>query len=80
MERLNVFATDEETERAKELATRANSTPVIGVTSAHAMRGGFAADAWQSVYDFIASIARTHDLPEISGRYGLDLATGEFLQ
>lgn len=80
MSRLNVFATAKELTRAAELATQANNTPVIAFSGAHAMTGGASADAWRYVHDYIDKIAYLHELPEISGRYGLDLQNGEFLE
>ncbi|KKL70478.1 hypothetical protein LCGC14_1813040, partial [marine sediment metagenome] len=46
MERLNIFATEEEKERINKLHKQAQNTPVMALSSAHAMRGGFSGEIW----------------------------------
>ncbi len=72
MERTGVFATVQETQQLKELVALAQNTPVIALSSKHALeRGGFAGDAWQTVKETCHAIALKHGLPEIEGFYGL---------
>ncbi len=80
MERLDTYATEDEIVKAKELLHDAQTTPVIAIDSAHALRGGMSGDAWKRVHDYIERIAKDHDLPEISGQYGLDCENGQFLK
>jgi len=80
MKQTNVFATDDEVKKLKELLHRAQTTPVIAFSSAHAMSGGASGDAWQRVKERCHGAALAHGLPEIPGFYGCDLETGEFVQ
>lgn len=80
MKRLNVFATKEEKEEILKLHKQAQSTPVIALSSAHAMRGGFSGEIWDRLKKKIHKIALSHELPEIEGYYGFDGKNGEFLK
>ena len=79
MKRLDVFATEEETKKIVELYEEAQSTPVIAMTSAHALRGGFSADAWDRVYKEIDRVAQVHGLPKPGYHYGFDPTTRAFM-
>lgn len=63
--RTGVFATDEEVESLK--ATMKQPYIVVGGVPPEDPR------------DHAHRVARGHDLPEIPGRYGVDLQTGEFV-
>ncbi len=79
--RTKVFANDDETEEIEKLAATARTTPVIALSSVHALeQGGFSGDAWKRVHETVYRYALAHDLPEIEGYYGFDSATGEFLK
>jgi len=78
MNKTGVFATKEETEELQKLAKEAAATPVMGLSSAHMMRGGFAGDARKILMDKCYAIAKKHGLPDIEGYYGLD-EKGEFV-
>jgi len=81
MNRLDVYATKCEIAQAKRLLETAQTTPVIAMSMAHGINeGGFAGQAWTRVHDYVAEIAKAHDLPDIEGQYGIDLETGQFLQ
>lgn len=65
MKRLGVFATAEEAEQIKHTA----SMPFIKI-----------GDYWpKSAQEVAHEYALLHGLPEISGYYGCDLQTGEFV-
>lgn len=80
MKRLNVFADKKEKKELKKLLIKAQNTPVIAFSGAHAMRGGLSADAWEMVRKRTHEIALSKGLPEIKGFYGCDLENGEFLK
>ncbi|KKM06125.1 hypothetical protein LCGC14_1747100 [marine sediment metagenome] len=81
MERLNIFATKEETERMKKALITARNTPVIAFSSSHALNeGGLAGQAHKRVAEDCHALALAHGLPEIEGFYGLDCETGEFVK
>ena len=75
------FASPTEIEELKDLLSRARNTPVIALSVAHGIeRGGFAGEARQAMLKRCHEIALAHGLPEITGFYGCDLATGEFVR
>ncbi len=81
MERLNIFATDEEKKELAELLKTAQATPAIALSSAQALVGeDFASQAWKRVNKRCHAIALLHGLPEIPGFYGCDISTGEFIK
>ncbi len=74
MKRTGKFITQEQFEFVHGLTKHAESTPVIALTSKHALeRGGFSGEAWQRVHDEINYLAQKFGLPGITGDYGLDL-------
>lgn len=75
MERLGVFATDEEGRELTRLVREAQRTPVIVVGSGPDM----ATRAWEAAYKRIHATAMAHGLPEIDGFYGFDGSNNEFL-
>lgn len=75
MEQTGVFATPEELERLRELATRARSTPVILLFGKFDVAG----DARRHAYEECHKAALAHGLPEIPGYYGID-ESGEFVR
>ncbi len=77
--RTGVFADKQEIETINELAAYARATPVIALSTAHGMQGGFSGDAWDRVNKAIYRCALVHGLPEIKGYYGFDGSNGEFL-
>lgn len=80
MDRLNVFATKEETEKMKKDLIEARNTPVIAMSVKHGIeKGGFAGEAHQRVKEECHKLALAHGLPEIQGFYGMDCETGEFV-
>ncbi len=79
MYKTSKFATEEEIEELKDLARKAQNTPVIAFSSSHALQGGLSADMDRRLMSRVHEIALTHDLPEIPGHYGIDLKTGEFV-
>lgn len=80
MKRLNIFATDEEKKELGELLKTAQTTPAMALSSTQALAGNdFASLAWKRVNERCHKIALSHGLPEISGFYGCDLETGEFV-
>jgi len=81
MNRLDVYVTGDERAELKALVRMAQETPVIAVSSKHALEdGGFAGQAWTRVQKRIHEIALSHDLPEIKGYYGVDLEIGQVLE
>ena len=80
MERLDVYSTDEEKEKINKLHKEAQQTPVIALSGAHAMRGGFSGEIWDRLKKTIHKIALSHGLPEIEGYYGFDGENAEFLK
>ena len=78
MKYTGIYATDEEKKQALEAAKHAATTPVIALSSAHAMRGGMSGDAWQRAKELCHKFALKHDLPEIKGFYGMT-EDGEFV-
>ena len=80
MKRLNIFATEEEKERINKLHKQAQNTPVMALSGAHAMRGGFSGEIWDRLKKTVHKIALSHELPEIEGYYGFDGKNGEFLK
>ena len=74
MQGTNVFATEEEAKRLRELADKAANTPVILLFGKHDLAG----DALKEVQHETHACALAHGLPEIKGFYGLD-AKGEFV-
>lgn len=80
VKRTGKFATKLEVKKIIKEYQKAQNTPCIALTSASALGGrDFASLAWQNFYDFLSKIARKHGLPKITGQYGLDTKTGEFL-
>ncbi len=70
MKGTNVFATDAEVAELKAAAASAGSAPVI-----YPFR-----NPWHAVREKCHACALAHGLPEITGFYGVDLETGEFIQ
>ena len=72
--RAAVFADPEELSDLLERFRQAQTTPVmlIGEVDTSAM-------AWKAAFDALTACALRHGLPEITGEYGLDGETGEFL-
>ena len=80
MRHTGVFATDAEVKDLKVLLEAAQTTPVIAMSSAHALgQGGFSGQAWDLVKKAAHAAALAHGLPEIEGYYGCNLTTGEFV-
>lgn len=79
MNRHAVFANESEHQQIVAALSVAQTTPVIALISAHAMRGGFAGDAWESLHKLVHRIAMEHGLPEIEGYYGYDPGNKEFV-
>lgn len=79
MRHTGVFASPPEIDEARRLAELARTTPVIALSGAHALRGGFSGEAWRAVQQYVHRIALAHGLPEIPGYYGL-AETGEFVE
>lgn len=79
--RTGVFASEEETKRAVDLYQQAMRTPVIALSTEHALKdGGFAGQAWDIMHQTVHGYALAHGLPEITGYYGLDTANREFIR
>ncbi len=80
MKRLNIFATEEEAKKIKELHKIAQNTPVIALSMAHGLNsGGFAGEAWTELKKYVHECALKHGLPEIEGFYGFDGENNEFV-
>ena len=80
MKNTGVFASKEETEELRKLATKAQNTPVMALSSEHALKhGGFAGQAWKSMQERCHKLALEHGLPEIQGFYGIT-QDGEFVE
>ena len=81
MDRLNIFATEEEMKRIKELHEIAKNTPVIAMSVKHGIeKGGFAGEADTALKTYVHKCALSHGLPEIQGYYGIDGGNKEFLK
>lgn len=79
MKRSGIFATEEEKTYLQGLLITAKTTPVIALSSRHALeRGGFSGEAWNHLRKECHRVALEHGLPEIEGYYGMD-ETGEFV-
>jgi hypothetical protein len=76
--RTKVFATPEEIVYIKQL----QNAPVIGITNPEPPGPGVPAviPAFESPLEACHRYALAHGLPEVSGYYGIDLNTREFLQ
>ena len=75
------FANPTEIEELKDLLHRLRTTPVLALSSHHALEhGGFSGEARKAMVERCHEIALSHGLPEITGFYGCDLATGEFVR
>ncbi len=80
MRRTKIFATTDQAKEIADLADLARATPVIAMSSAHALEhGGFAGEVRSRVNETIYRYALAQGLPEITGWYGFDPANGEFL-
>ncbi len=78
MRNTGVYATKEEKDKCAEAAARASRTPVIALSSEHALKhGGFSGQAWKSAKELCHEAALAHGLPEIPGYYGMT-QDGEF--
>lgn len=71
-------ATPEEIEELRKLYRDAQSIPVIAISGAHAMAGGFSADARGRTIRRMDEIASAHGLQPQTGEWGLD-EDGHFL-
>jgi hypothetical protein len=76
MRRTGIFATEEEREDIEVMSDRARQTPVITFNVGNP---DMVARAWSLVHKRIHMTAMSHELPEITGYYGFDIETGEFI-
>jgi hypothetical protein len=73
------FATTEETKEIQDLIQKAQSTPVIALSTRDALSGNdFATRAWRQAKEGVHEMALAHGLPEIAGFYGAT-EEGEFV-
>ena len=73
MKGTGVFATDEERKHLQELASKASRIPLI------TFQAGVAPPSpWKRVHEAVYRCALAHDLPKITGYYGLT-EEGEFV-
>lgn len=73
----NVFATPEELEEIKKKQFEASRTPVMTFSTGSP---DMASVVFKHLLDRVHELALAHGLPEHSGYYGLDTATGEFVK
>ncbi len=79
MKNTRVHATKEEIKDLKASVHRACKTPMIALSSRHALEeGGFSGQAWRSTKELCHEMALKHGLPEIPGFYGIT-NDGEFV-
>ena len=80
MTNTGIFATAEELAGIKELLRKAQTTPVIALSSRDALAGNdFSSRAWRRVEEKVHEVALSHSLPEIRGFYGMTVE-GEFVE
>ncbi len=81
MRKLAVFATEDERKYLEGLLKQANRTPVIALSSKHALeKGGLSGEAWDRLKKECHRVALEHGLPEIPGYYGMLIENGQFVQ
>ena len=79
MRQTGVYATAEERDRVADAVRRAHRTPVIALSSRHALeQGGLSGQAWEHARQLCHDLALQHGLPEIQGWYGM-AEDGEFI-
>ena len=80
MTRTGIKATEAEITELKDLLESARRTPVMALSVDDGMAGrDFASTARQNMLQRCHALALAHGLPEITGYYGADLETGEFV-